>query len=80
MIQNSQFHIYNRQRNNNIRTPYERQQICQNSCLTNSIKVWNIIPKYIKQADSKYYFNSRMNKKILTVDYYSNFITFFYTL
>ena len=77
MIQNSQFHRYDTRRKNDIRTPYERLQICQNSFLIKSIKLWNIIPNDIKQANSKSYFNSRMKKMLLTVDSFTNLLTFF---
>ena len=65
MIQNSQIHQHNTRRRNDLRTPFERLELCRNSFVVKGIKLWNDIPKEIKLANSMQYFKSKIKKRML---------------
>ena len=65
MIQNSQIHQHNTRRRNDLRTPFERLELCRNSFVVKGIKLWNDIPNEIKLANSIQYFKSKIKKRML---------------
>ena len=65
MIQNSQIHQYNTRRRDDLRTPFERLELCRNSFVIKGIKLWNDIPNDIKLANSMHYFKTKVKKRIL---------------
>ena len=65
MIQNSQIHTYNTRRRGELRTPFERLELCRNSFIIKGIRLWNDIPIEIKRANSMLYFKSKIKKRIL---------------
>ena len=65
MIQNSQIHTYNTRQRGELRTPFERLELCRNSFIIKGIRLWNDIPIEIKRANSMLYFKSKIKKRIL---------------
>ena len=65
MIHNSQIHQYNTRRRDDLRTPFERLELCRNSFVVKGIKVWNDLPNKIKFANSMHYFKSKIKKRML---------------